>query len=156
MFREFREAIKKDIDNENLTVPKFNNDQLRPETNITKEEYERFWTPVWGNEQELEHGGTWVNEFDKAVSSRISHQSTKEIKVPKKMLTDKVKQCRNWSAPGKEKICNYWIKGLGSMHELLGRVLEQFINRQIAIPNWFTGGRTVMLNKDGEESAANK
>ena len=42
------------------------------------------------------------------------------------------------------------------MHELLGRVLEQFINRQIAIPNWFTGGRTVMLNKDGEESAANK
>ena len=42
------------------------------------------------------------------------------------------------------------------MHELLGRVLEQFINRQIAIPNWFTVGRTVMLNKDGEESAANK
>ena len=42
------------------------------------------------------------------------------------------------------------------MHELLGRVLEQFINRQTAIPNWFTGGRTVMLNKDGEESAANK
>ena len=42
------------------------------------------------------------------------------------------------------------------MHELLGRVLEQFINRQIAIPNWFTGGRTVMSNKDGEESAANK
>ena len=42
------------------------------------------------------------------------------------------------------------------MHELLGRVLEQFINRQIAIPNWFTGGRTVMLNKDREESAANK
>ena len=42
------------------------------------------------------------------------------------------------------------------MHELLGRVLEQFINRQIAIPNWFTGGRTVMLNKDGEEPEANK
>ena len=42
------------------------------------------------------------------------------------------------------------------MHELLGRVLEQFINRQIAIPIWFTEGRTVMLNKDGEESAANK
>ena len=71
------------------------------------------------------------------------------------MVTDKVKRCRNWSTPGKDKICNYWIKGLGSMHELLGRVLEQFINRQIAIPNWFTGGGTVMLNKDGEESAAN-
>ena len=156
VFRKFREAIKKDIDNEKPTVPQFNNDQLRPETNITKEEYERFWTPIWGNAQEFEHGGTLVNEFDKAVSSRISHQSTEEIKVPKKMVTDKVKRCRNWSAPGKDKICNYWIKGLGSMHELLGRVLEQFINRQIAIPIWFTGGRTVMLNKDGEESAANK
>ena len=66
-------------------------DQLRPETNITKEEYERFWTPVWGNVQEFEHGGTWVNEFDKAVSSGITHQSTDEIKVPKKMVTDKVK-----------------------------------------------------------------
>ena len=72
------------------------------------------------------------------------------------MVTDKVKRCRNWSAPRKDKICNYWIKGLVSMHELLGRVLEQLISRQIAIPNWFTGGRTVMLNKDGEESAANK
>ena len=100
--------------------------------------------------QEFKHEGIWVNEFDKAVSSRISHQSIEEIKVPKKMVTDKVKQRRNyWSAPGKDKICNYWIKGLGSM-------LEQFMNRQIAIPNWFTGGRTVMLNKDREESAANK
>ena len=26
-------------------------------------------------------GGTWVNEFDKAVSSRITHQSTEEIKL---------------------------------------------------------------------------
>ena len=112
--------------------------------------------PYLGNAQEFEHGGTWVNEFDKAVSSRISHQSTEEIKVPKKIVTDKVKRCRNWSTLGKDKIYNYWIKGLGSMHELLGRVLKQFINRQIAIPNWFTGGGTVMLNKDGEESAANK
>ena len=156
VFRKFRETIKKDIDNEKLMVPQFNNDQLRLERNITKEEYERFWTPTWGNVQEFEHGGTWVNEFDKAVSSRLSHQSTEEIKVPKKIVTYKVKQCRNWNTPGKDKICNYWIKGLGSMHELLGRVLEQFINRQIAIPNWFTGGRTVMLDKDREESEANK
>ena len=35
VFRKFREAIKKDIDNEKPTVPQFNNDQLRPETNIT-------------------------------------------------------------------------------------------------------------------------
>ena len=70
-----------------------------------------------------------------------------------KMVTDKVKQCRNWSTLTKDKICNYWIKGLGSMHELLGRVLEQFINSQIAIPNWSTGVGTVMLKKDDEESA---
>ena len=35
VFRKFREAIKKDIDNEKTTVPQFINDQLRPETNIT-------------------------------------------------------------------------------------------------------------------------
>ena len=40
VFGKFREAIKKDIDNEKPTVPQFNDDQLRPETNITKEEYE--------------------------------------------------------------------------------------------------------------------
>ena len=51
-----------------------------------------------------------MNEFDKAVSSRITHQSTEEIKVPKTMVTAKVKRCRNWSAPGKDKICNYCIK----------------------------------------------
>ena len=100
MFRKFREAIKKDIDNEKPTVPQFNNDQLRPETNITKEDYEQFWTRIWGNAQEFEHGGTWVNEFDKAVSSRISHQSTEEIKVPMKMVTDKVKRCRNCPGGG--------------------------------------------------------
>ena len=54
VFRKFREATKKDIDNEKPTVPKFHNDQFRPETNITKEGYERFWTPVWGNAQEFE------------------------------------------------------------------------------------------------------
>ena len=102
VFRKFREAIKKDKGNEKPTVRQFNSDQLRPVTNITKEEYERFWIPVWGNAQEFEHGGTWVNEFDKAVSSRITHQSTEEIKVPKKIVTDKGKRCRNWSASGKD------------------------------------------------------
>ena len=101
MFRKFRDAVKKDKGNEKPAVPQFNNDQLRPETNITKEECEQFWTPIWGNAQEFELGGTWVNEFDKAISSRITHQSTVEIKVSKKMVTDKVKRCRNWSAPGK-------------------------------------------------------
>ena len=156
VFRKFREAIKKDKGNEKPAVPQFNNDQLRPETNITKEEYERFWTPIWENAQEFDHRSTWVNEFDKAVSSRIIHQSTEEIKVPKKMVTDKMKRCRNWNAPGRDKICNYWLKGLESTNELLESVLEQFINRQTAIPNQFTGGRTVMLDKDGEESAAYK
>ena len=75
VFRKFREAMKKDKGYEQPAVPQFDNDQLRPETNITKEEYDRFWTPVWGNAQEFEHGGTWVNEFDKAISSRITHQS---------------------------------------------------------------------------------
>ena len=102
MFRKFREAIKKDKGNEKPAVPQFNSDQLKPVTNITKEEYERFWIPVWGNAQEFEHGGTWVNEFDKAVSSRITHQSAEEIKVRKKIVTDKGKRCRNWSAPGKD------------------------------------------------------
>ena len=46
VFGKFREVIKQGIDNEKLAVPQFNNDQLRPETNITKEEYERFWTPI--------------------------------------------------------------------------------------------------------------
>ena len=88
-----------------------------------------------------------TNLIKPSVLEYITHQSTEEIKVPKKMVTDKVKRCRNWSTPGKDKICNYWIKGLESTHELLGRVLEQFINGQLAIPNWFTGGRTVMLDK---------
>ena len=48
VFTKFREAIKKEIDNEKPTFPQFINDQLRPETNITKEEYERFWTPILG------------------------------------------------------------------------------------------------------------
>ena len=79
VFRKFREAIKKDKGNQKPAVPQFDIDLLRPETNITKEEYERFWTPIWGNAQEFGHEGTWVNEFDKAVSSRITHQSAEEI-----------------------------------------------------------------------------
>ena len=57
VFRKFREAIKKDKGNKKPAVPQFNNDQLRPETNITKEEYQRFWTPLWGNAQEFEAPG---------------------------------------------------------------------------------------------------
>ena len=43
----FSEAIKKDIDNEKPTVPQFNSDQLRTETNITKDEYDDFG-PLFG------------------------------------------------------------------------------------------------------------
>ena len=65
-----------------------------------------------------------MNEFDKAVSSRITHQSTEEIKVPKKMVTDKVKRCRNWSAQEKIKFAVTGLKAWKARRNCL----EEFQN----------------------------
>ena len=64
-----------------------------------------------------------MNEFDKAVSSRISRQSAEEIKVPKKMVTVKVKRCRNWSPPP-EKI-KFAVIGLKAWEACMN-CLEEF------------------------------
>ena len=63
------------------------------------------------------------------------------------------KKKRNWSAPGYDKITNFWIKKLTVLHKDLTSALTQIINSEITLLAWLQEGRCVMIPKKESPSA---
>ena len=103
--------------------------------NITREDYENFWGPIWqepGNENlEVE----WILEVRDALDHSIP--DNENLTIP---ITDhKAYQCltskRNWAAPGNDKITNFWLKKVISIHDKLAITINRFIDDGIRIGN---------------------
>ena len=62
---------------------------------------------------------------------------------------------RNWSAPGPDAICNYWVKKITVLHQPLGTVMGKLLNEDASLPTWVNRGRTSLIPKEGEWDTAN-
>lgn len=79
-----------------------------------------------------------------------------QLTVP--ITNHKVYQCfkskRNWVAPGKDKITNFLLKKITSIHDKLAITINRFINDGMQIPRWLVEERTVLIPKTENPGAA--
>ena len=55
----------------------------------------------------------------------------------------------NWTAPGLEMLFAYWLKAFPTMSGHLRGLLLDILNGELALPQWFVTGRTVLVPKEG-------
>ncbi|XP_037775046.1 uncharacterized protein LOC119572129 [Penaeus monodon] len=61
-----------------------------------------------------------------------------------------IKLTSNWKTPGIDRIANYWIKHMTSLHDALAKAFNEIIENPENCPAWLTNGTTFLLPKPEE------
>ena len=139
--------------------PQFISKEKMPSANqestskTTKGDFEEFWRPIWENASEAPIQAEWIKNVESAVKQYI-RQPSESIGITEKMVTESIKNKRNWSSPGKDKITNFWIKEMKNFHQDIAIALNKIVTDKLEVPIWLTTGRSVMVPKKVNPSAS--
>ena len=148
-YGRLRDILNQDKDKEK---PKYeenrSSNNSKQSSSLSKEDFEKFWVPIWQNDQEGNLTSVWITEVRKALKEASPTQDNSPITITKETVYNCVKKKKNWTSPGLDKITNFWIKEFSSLHALLADAITTLINDSSkSLPSWLAEGRTVMLPK---------
>ena len=66
------------------------------------------------------------------------------------VIKKKILEYGNFKTPGVDKIRNFWIKKLESLHPHYANTFNKLIDEEIDAPAWFTQGNTTLVPKSKE------
>ena len=82
-----------------------------------------------------------------AEKIRAKIKQVEEMEITEKKLYELLRKRKNWSAPGIDKIPNFWWKKLSGSWKSLVECMNIWIENPEKIHNWMTDGRTVLIPK---------
>jgi len=118
-----------------------NSDVIHPpsQENVTK-----FWRGILEDEVAHNDKANWIT-LERKKYEQINPDVWKQFTTDE--ITKVIKQTHNWKAPGQDKLQNFWLKQLSSLHEDLTRTFNEIINEPRSIPMWLTSGTTFLISK---------
>ena len=122
--------------------------------NIT--EASTFWRSLWETSGTGNSNCQWLKEIERAMDISVPNPDINQRwELTTECGAKVVRKKRNWSAPGPDRIANYWWK---CAHILHGKVIECFkaISTKEEYPLWFSEGKTTLILKPGEFSSQNQ
>ena len=142
-FKVLRDILKDDESEE----PLYKTPNTRPETSTLRtEDFGNYWRPLWETEAQTNLDADWIQSIEQLIKSKVKPTSS-NFRFLTEAFTKCVKKKKNWSSPGNDKTCNFWIKNFTSFHAMLCRALNELIQRDAEFPAWLPGPRTVMIKK---------
>ena len=132
--------------------PPSTNQDATPTTTTTREEFEGFCRPIWESASEVPIETDWIKDTETALKQHIIHPSVPII-ITKEIITNSLKNKRNWSSSGEDKITNYWIKKMDTFHGDIATALNTILTEMLEIPACLTVGRSVIIPKKDNPSA---
>ena len=132
-----REILKQNIDVKN--PPK-------------KEELEQFWRPLFENPKQHQE-----NEWVETVKAENEHKTPMaKFIIYDEHLKMKLKELGSFKSPRIDKVPNFWLKKLVSLHSRYVSCFNRMIDGEEDTPDWLTKGRTTLLPKSEETHRPNK
>ena len=116
---------------------------------IAREEVEKFWRPIWKDMKEVKLNADWIN----TVTNTISVSYSENINLKKDNIWKCIRKKQDWTSPGKDRITNFWLKNLCSIHEGLAIAISEMINKELPLPSWLVEGRTILIPKNDNPGA---
>ena len=108
------------------------------------EKFVKFWAGIWEDESVTPYK-KWMSTVAEKIRAKI--KEVEEIEITEKKLYELLRKRKNWSAPGIDKIPNFWWKKLSGSWKSLVECMIMWIENPEKIPNWMTDGRTVLIPK---------
>ena len=144
---KFFKVLRDIPQNDESEEPLYKKPNNRPETSTLRiEDFDNYWRPLWETEAQTNLEADWIQSIEQLIKSKVKPTSS-NFRFLTEAFTKCVKKKKNWSSPGNDKICNFWIKNFTSFHTMVCRALNELIQRDAEFPTWLPGPITVMIKK---------
>ena len=108
---------------------------------------EQFWKLIWEDEKHHNEEAEWVRKQEE-LGQKFQEQTWPTIE--KQEVISAIKKTHNWKSPGQDKIPNFWLKNLTSLHEDIACCFSNIVKNPEESPSWLTNGITYLLPKSEE------
>ena len=96
----------------------------------------------------------WLEEIRSAIQSRVPPPTEEDWDLDPAVAA-KVLAKKNWSAPGADRLTNFWRKRAESLHVGVATAFQAISSIDEEYPLWFSEGKTSLIPKPGEFSSDN-
>ena len=117
-----------------------------------KEEVEGFWRPLFENPIQHQEN-QWMNTI---IENNREKQQMPAIVFTKEKIQKKITEYSNFKTPGVDKIPNFWLKKLTSLHNHYAVAFDRAVKGEEETPDWLTTGDTNLLPKSTDTHLPNK
>ena len=117
------------------------------ETNLTRNEFDKFWRPLWEEPSETNLNADWINRSFQAMQSELKRDNQIHLEFDESTFWNNLRKKRNWSSTGRDKTTNFWIKVCKSLLTSFSLAVKTLMQNKLPFPHWLPGARTVMIPK---------
>ena len=159
VYAKFGEMIAEDKD---LNRPKYKPRQstISNETDANQfediEEASSCWRQVWSEGGTGNRNATWLEDVREAINKYVPPPSNDNFVLESTEVVKTIMKKRNWSAPGPDRIANYWWKKAHALHEGVTKSFQSIGQSPSEYSMWFAEGKTTLIPKPGEFSSSNQ
>lgn len=138
VYSDFRRAIddQGEVDKPRYVHGKEDNESQR---NVfsNAEEATTFWRSLWEAQGLSSITAEWLNDVRDAIGEKVPVPPEKDFVWSAKQAEVIMKK-RNWSAPGPDRIVNFWWKRANCLHAGTARAFQVIAQSDQDVPLWFT------------------
>ena len=125
----------------------------KTETNLTRNEFDKFWRPLWEEPSATNLNADWINRSFQAMQSELKRDNQIHLESDESTFWNNLRKKRNWSSTGLDKTTNFWIKVCKSLLTSFSLAVKTLMQNKLPFPHWLPGARTVMIPKCKEPRA---
>ncbi|XP_068691351.1 uncharacterized protein [Montipora foliosa] len=120
------------------------------------EEASSFWRHAWSEGGTGNRNATWLEDVREAINKYVPPPSNENFVLESTEAVKTIMKKRNWSAPGPDRIANYWWKKAHALHEGVTKSFQAIGQSPSEYPMRFAEGKTTLIPKPGEFSSSNQ
>ena len=157
VYANMRELLNKDKEDEQ---PRYTtsdqNTQEEKEMFNNVEEASEYWRNLWESEGTGDRCASWLEEIRSAIQSRLPPPTKEDWDLDPAVAAKVLANKKNWSAPGPDRLANFWWKRAESLHVDVATVFQAISSIDGEYPMWFSEGKTSLIPKPGEFTSDNQ
>ena len=139
-------------ENPRLVYRSLTNSTIEVRVPPKEDEVEGFWRPLCEDPKQHREA-EWTQTVEEINRNK---QQMPAINITEEKIRNKITQYCNFKAPGIDKIPNFWLKKLTSLHPHYVRAFTKIQREEEETPEWLTTGLTNLHPKTQETHLPNK
>ena len=111
------------------------------------EEASGFWRKLWEERGTGNKNAAWLQEVKLAIHEQVPPPTGDEWALEVAEAVKVLSKKRNWSAPGPDKITNFWWKRASTLHKGVVESFKVVPTSDEDYLEWFSEGKTSSFRK---------